>query len=87
MGITKYNGDMDNLSYVDFDADFSYPLQWIWESTPARWAYQRWIWRAALAQEGKPCRNTYQEELKSNLEKADPILRNKYKDRCEKVHC
>lgn len=76
---------MDNLSYVDFDADFSYPLQWIWESTPARWAYQRWIWRSALAQEGKPCRNTYQEELKSNLEKADPVLRSKYKDRCEKV--
>lgn len=76
---------MDNFSYVNFDADFSYPLQWIWESTTARWAYQRWIWRSSLAQQGKPCRNTYQEELKSNLEKADPILRGKYKDRCEKV--
>lgn len=78
---------MDNFSYVNFDADFSYPLQWIWESTTARWAYQRWIWRASLAQQGKPCRNTYQEELKSNLEKADPTLRGKYKDRCEKVPC
>lgn len=38
-----------------------------------------------MAQEGKPCRNTYQEELKSNLEKADPMVRGKYKDRCEKV--
>lgn len=76
---------MENNSYVDFNADFSYPLQWLWESTTARWAYQRWIWRSSLAQEGKPCRNTYQEELKSNLEKADPVLRNKYKDRCEKV--
>lgn len=76
---------MQNNSYVDFDADFSYPLQWLWESEPARWAYQRLIWRSALAQEGKPCRNTYQEELKSNLEKADPMVRGKYKDRCERV--
>jgi len=85
MGIVKYNGGMENNSFVDFNMDFSYPLQWIWESTTARWAYQRWIWRASLAQQGKPCRNTYQEELKSNLEKADPVLRGKYKDRCEKV--
>ena len=75
----------ENNAYVDFDADFSYPLQWIYESEPARWAYQRWIWRSALAQQGKPCRNTYQEELKSNLDKADPTIRSKYKDRCEKV--
>lgn len=74
-----------NNAYVDFDADFSYPLQWIYESEPARWAYQRWIWRSALAKQGKPCRNTYQEELKSNLEKADIATRSKYKDRCEKV--
>lgn len=76
---------MDSNSYVNFDADFSYPLQWIHESEVARWAYQRWIWRSALAKQGKPCRNTYQEELKSNLEKADINIRNKYKDRCEKV--
>lgn len=76
---------MDNYSYVNFDEPFSYPLQWIHESEVARWAYQRWIWRSALAQQGKPCRNTYQEELKSNLEKAEPAIRGKYKDRCEKV--
>lgn len=76
---------MQNNSYVDYDEPFSYPLQWIFESEPARWAYQRWIWRSALAKQGKPCRNTYQEELRSNLEKADPTTRSKYKDRCEKV--
>lgn len=76
---------MNANSYVNFDADWSYPIQWLNESEPARWAYQRWIWRSTLAKQGKPCRNTYQEELKSNLEKADPITRNKYKDRCEKV--
>lgn len=76
---------MQNNSYVDYDEPFSYPIQWISESEPARWAYQRWIWRSSLAKQGKPCRNTYQEELKSNLEKADITIRNKYKDRCEKV--
>ena len=76
---------MDNFSYVNFDADFSYPLQWINESEVARWAYQRWIWRSALAKQGMPCRNTYQEELKSNLKKADITTREKYKDRCENV--
>lgn len=72
-------------SYVDFNADYSYPLQWLYESEPARWAYQRWIWRSALAKQGRPCRNTYQEELKSNLKKADRLIQDKYKKRCENV--
>lgn len=76
---------MDNYSYVDFNADFSYPLQWINESEVARWAYQRWIWRSALAKQGIPCKNTYQEELKSNLKKADRSTQDKYKERCENV--
>lgn len=78
---------MDNInaSYVDFNADFSSCLQWLLESTTARWAYQRWIWRSTLAKQGKPCRNTYQEELKSNLKKADRLTQDKYKDRCERV--
>ena len=75
----------ENLSYVDFDAKYSYPLQWMYESEPARWAYHRWLWRSALAKQGKPCRNTYQEELESNLNKADSVTRNKYKDRCRQV--
>lgn len=72
-------------SYVDFDQPFSYPLQWLYESEPARWAYQRWIWRSALAKQGKPCRNTYQEELKTNLKKADPLTQKKYEERCKQV--
>lgn len=75
----------ENNAYVNFNEKYSYVNQWIFESQPARWAYQRWIWRSSLAKQGKPCRNTYQEELKSNLEKADPTIRGKYKDRCEKV--
>ena len=76
---------MNNNSYVNYDMDYSYPLQWLFESESARWAYQRWIWRASLAKQGKPCRNTYQEELRSNLAKADINIRNKYKERCEQV--
>ena len=76
---------MENNAYVDFNESTSYVNQWIWESQPARWAYQRWIWRSALAKQGKPCRNTYQEELESNLKKADITTREKYKDRCKNV--
>lgn len=76
---------MENNSYVDFNNDFAYPIHWIHESEFARWGYQRYIWRSNLAKQGRPCKNTYQMELKSNLEKADINTRNKYKDRCEKV--
>lgn len=77
---------MENESYVDFNARYSYVLQWLYESEPARWAYHRWLWRSSLAKQGKPCRNTYQEELQTNLNKVrDPATRNKYKDRCKQV--
>lgn len=76
---------MNNESYVDFNQPTSFVLQWLLESATARWDYQRWIWRSTLAKQGRPCRNTYQEELKSNLAKADPLTKEKYKDRCEHV--
>lgn len=77
---------MENESYVDFNETYSYILQWLYESEPARWAYHRWLWRSSLAKQGKPCRNTYQEELQTNLNKVrDPATRNKYKDRCKQV--
>lgn len=75
---------MEN-AYINYDMDFAYIIQYLWESESARWAYQRWIYRATLAKQGKPCRNTYQEELRSNLAKADINIRNKYKERCEHV--
>lgn len=76
---------MYNESYVNFNADFSAVLQWLLESEPARFAYQRFIWRASLAKQGHPCKNIYQEDLKSNLARADVETRNKYKDHCEHV--
>lgn len=76
---------MENQSYTNYDVDFSYPLQWLHESEMARKAYQRWIWRSTLAKQGKPCRNTYQEELESNLKKMDISVREKYRSRCKEV--
>ena len=76
---------MGNESFVDFNEPFSYPLQWLFESESARWAYQRWIWRSTLAKQGKPCRNTYQEELRSNLAKAGMDMQSKYKEQCKQV--
>lgn len=76
---------MENESYQDFNHDWSYPIQWLFESQPARWAYHRWLWRSALAAQGKPCRNTYQEELTTNLKKADPVVQKKYQERCKQV--
>lgn len=75
----------ENISYVNFNEKFSYPLQWLYESQTARWAYQRWIWRSSLAKQGKPCRNVYQEELTTNLKKADPLTQKKYEERCKQV--
>ena len=75
----------ENVSYVDFDQRWSYPLQWLYESQTARWAYQRWIWRSSLAKQGKPCENVYQKELTTNLKKADPTTQRKYEERCKQV--
>ena len=75
----------ENVSYVDFDQKYSYPLQWLYESQTARWAYQRWIWRSSLAKQGKPCENVYQKELTTNLKKADPTTQRKYEERCKQV--
>lgn len=57
--------DIKAGDYINWNNEWSYPLQWIWESTPARIAYQQWCYRVNLAMEGKPWRNLYQEELRS----------------------
>lgn len=74
-----------NASYVDFNADWSYVIQWLHESEFARKEYHRLIGRAMLAKHGKPCRNLYQEELTSNLKKAGIDLQERYKDYCNSV--
>lgn len=58
---------MSAKNYIDWDLEANYPLQWIYESMPARFSYQCEIHRANLAMQGKPSRNLYKEELESNL--------------------
>lgn len=56
---------ISNTDYIDWNNEWSYPLQWIFESTPARLEYQQWCYRINLAMIGKPYRNIYQDELRS----------------------
>jgi hypothetical protein len=73
---------MDSYDFIDYNHDWNYPIQWLEESDFARTAYHYWLWRASLAKLGKPCKNLYQEELKSNLNKVDAVDRAKYEEFC-----
>ena len=76
---------MQNYDFIDWNHDWNYPIQWLEESDSARTSYHYWLWRASLAKLGKPCKNLYQEELKSNLNKVDSIDRAKYEEYCRCV--
>jgi hypothetical protein len=73
---------MDSYDFIDYNHDWNYPIQWLEESDFARTSYHYWLWRASLAKLGKPCKNLYQEELKSNLAKIDKVERAKYEEAC-----
>lgn len=74
---------MENFDYIDFNNKYAYVIQWLEESDFARTSYHYWLWRANLAKLGKPCKNLYQEELRSNLTKIDdPVSRKKYEEGC-----
>lgn len=74
---------MENYETLDYNDKWNYPIQWLEESDFARTSYHYWLWRASLAKLGKPCKNLYQEELRSNLTKIeDPIQRKKYEESC-----
>ena len=74
---------MDSNSAINWDEKWSYPIQYLEESDFARTSYHYWLWRANLAKLGKPCKNLYQEELRSNLTKVeDPVQRKKYEESC-----
>lgn len=74
---------MDSYDALDWNDKWNYPIQWLEESDFARTSYHYWLWRASLAKLGKPCKNLYQEELKSNIAKIDDISqRKKYEEGC-----
>lgn len=63
--------------------EFDYPLQWIEESRSSRVFFANLLHRVNLALTGKPYRNTYQDELASNLAKVpDSTKREKLKKFC-----
>lgn len=76
--MNKGSGD-----YIDWNNEWSYPLQWLWESMPARQVYQEWVYRTDLAMQGKPFRNLYQEEMNSNLKVMTAENQARYKKVCE----
>lgn len=76
---------MNSYDTLDYNLDWNYPIQWLEESDFARTSYHYWLWRASLAKLGKPCKNLYQEELKSNIAKIDAVDRAKYEEACLNV--
>lgn len=77
---------MESIEGIDYNLWPNHIIQWLEESEVARVNYQYWLWRANLAKLGKPCKNLYQQELDSNLDKiADVEKRNSYKKHCIKV--
>ena len=74
---------MESFDFIDWSHDWNEPIQWLEESDFARTSYHYWLWRASLAKLGKPCKNLYQEELKSNIAKIDDVtMRRKYEEAC-----
>lgn len=76
---------MNSFESLDYNNPYNYPIQWMEESDFARTSYHYWLWRANLAKLGKPCKNLYQEELKSNLSKVPVEDRKKYEEQCLRV--
>lgn len=58
----------NNSNTINWNQDWSYPLQWLYESEFARQIYMALCYRVNLAMEGKPYENVYQKEIASLLE-------------------
>lgn len=77
---------MNNSSNaLDWDNKWQYPLQWLYESEFARLAYQELCYRVDLAMEGKPWKNTYEDEMNSNIDKMSADQQAVYKKQCKNL--
>lgn len=71
---------------VNWSDQWSYPLQYIYESDFARRQYNCMLHRVKVAMRGRPSRNLYQEELTSNIKKiGDVQKRDAYTKACLQV--
>lgn len=84
MGYNKtMNENKYTSGYLNFNQDWQYPIQWLQESFWARFAYRELLFRTALAKEGLPSRNLYQEQMTANTNRIeDAEKRQKFKDMC-----
>ncbi len=74
----QYGGD-----FIDFNNQYNYVLQWLYESVFARNAYRALLFRTSLAKEGKPSKNLYQEMMTTNAGKiTDKEKKQKYMNMC-----
>lgn len=72
-------------NYINFNNKWNYPLQWLYESYMARFQYQGIIFRVAQMIHGEPFKNTYQEDINSNLEHLDDQTKASLGEACLKV--
>lgn len=78
MDNSKISGD-----FIDWNNEYNYVLQWLYESEFARDAYRALLFKTALAKEGLPSRNLYQEKMSSNISRLDNIeKKEKYSNMC-----
>lgn len=71
--------------YIDWDNDFSYPLQWIQESEFARRAYSCLCYRVDLAMEGKPYENLYKKEVNSLMQNMSEEQKKMLGEHCKEI--
>lgn len=73
---------------IQWNNEWSYPIQWIKESEYARRQYQCWLYRMNEAVLGNPSVNLYQEEIASNLKSIpESELSKDDRARCLDVPC
>lgn len=77
MNSTTKSGD-----YIDWNNEWSYPLQWIYETQWARIQYQQYCYRVNLAMIGKPWMNLYEQELRSVIAHMDPREQERANEQC-----
>lgn len=75
----------NNSNTLDFNDKWNYPLQWIYESLFARFTYQSLIYRVNKAMVGEPWENTYQKDIKSNLENLSEEDQTRLGEKCLQV--
>lgn len=77
------DSNQNNGDFVDMDNKWSYPIQWLYESRFARDAYRVLLYRSALAKEGLPSKNLYQEKMTNNVRRIkDKEKQTKFLDMC-----